>query len=128
MDSMLKKSKISLNSKLHNNLWMSTTEIKKLKNDGHVIGLHSHNHPTKMGEKSYKYQESNYIKNKLILENITKDNIICMSHPCNSYNKDTLNILKKIDIKLGFRANLVEGFNSELEIPRLDHSEILKFL
>ena len=51
-----------------------------------------------------------------------------MSHPCNSYNNYTLEILKKLDIKLGFRANLVKGYNSEYEIPRIDHSEILKLL
>ena len=51
-----------------------------------------------------------------------------MSHPCNSYNDNTLNILEQLGIKLGFRANLSEGFSSNLEIPRIDHSEILKLL
>ena len=128
MNSMMKKSKVSLNTKLHKKLWMSTIELQKLKNDGHIIGLHSHTHPTKMSEKSYKFQYSNYQENKLILENIINENIITMSHPCNSYNNYTLEILKKLDIKLGFRANLVKGYNSEYEIPRIDHSEILKLL
>lgn len=128
MNSMMKKSKVSLDTKLHKKLWMSTIELQKLKNDGHIIGLHSHTHPTKMSEKSYKFQYSNYQENKLILENIINENIITMSHPCNSYNNYTLEILKKLDIKLGFRANLVEGYNSEYEIPRIDHSEILKLL
>ena len=51
MNSMMKKSKVSLNTKLHKKLWMSTIELQKLKNDGHIIGLHSHTHPTKMSEK-----------------------------------------------------------------------------
>jgi len=128
MDSLMKKSKISLNSELHNKLWMTPENIKELKDDGHIIGLHSHTHPTRMGEKSFKFQNYNYSKNKSILENIIGDKINCMSHPCNSYNADTLNILQKLNIKLGFRANLIDGFDSDLEIPRIDHSEILKLI
>ena len=128
MDSMIKKSEMDLNSKLHQKLWMSPDEIKILNESGHIIGLHSHTHPTRMGEKNYKFQEKNYSKNKMILENIINEKITCMSHPCNSYNDNTLNILEQLGIKLGFRANLSEGFSSNLEIPRIDHSEILKLL
>ena len=42
--------------------------------------------------------------------------------------KPQLNILQKLNIKLGFRANLIDGFDSDLEIPRIDHSEILKLI
>ena len=43
MNSMMKKSKVSLNTfKLHKKLWMSTIELQKLKNDGHIIGLYIH--------------------------------------------------------------------------------------
>ena len=128
MDSLMKKSKISLNSELHKKLWMTPENIKELKDDGHIVGLHSHTHPTRMGEKSFKFQNYDYSKNKSILENIIGDKINCMSHPCNSYNADTLNILQKLNIKLGFRANLIDGFDSDLEIPRIDHSEILKLI
>ena len=44
----------------------------------------------------------------------------------NSYNNETIDILVKLGIKLGFRANLKNFGNSSLEIPRIDHSEILK--
>ena len=128
MESMIKKFKMPLNQKLHQNLWMSPNEIKILNDSGHIIGLHSHTHPTRMGEKNYEFQENNYSKNKLILENIIDQKITCMSHPCNSYNENTLGILNQLGIRLGFRANLTEGFSSSLEIPRIDHSEILKLL
>jgi hypothetical protein len=81
-----------------------------------------------MAEKSYSFQNENYKKNKQILEDIIQDNIICMSHPCNSYNNETIDILVKLGIKLGFRANLKNFGNSNLEIPRIDHSEILKLI
>ena len=51
-----------------------------------------------------------------------------MSHPCNSYNNDTLEILTNFNIEIGFRANMKTAFNSNLEIPRIDHAEILKLL
>lgn len=128
MDSLMENSEISLDSELHEKLWMTKNEIYELKTNGHIIGLHSHSHPTRMGDKSFEFQEHNYSKNKSILEKIIDDEIICMSHPCNSYNQDTLKILKKLKLKLGFRANLSKGFCSDYEIPRIDHSEILKLL
>ena len=48
-----------------------------------------------------------------------------MSHPCNSYNDDTLAILRDLGIVLGFRANLADDTNSLLELPRQDHATIL---
>jgi len=34
--------------------------------------------------------------------------------------------MKKMDIKLGFRANMLPNYNSELEVKRIDHTEVLK--
>ena len=128
MDSIIKESGLELDESLHKSLWMDKHDLKNLSEKGHIIGLHSHTHPTKMGEKSYIFQNENYKKNKNILENILGNKIYCMSHPCNSYNKDTLEILNKSNLRLGFRANMKTGFNSNLEIPRIDHSEITKLL
>ena len=55
-----------------------------------------------------------------------------MSHPCGSYNKDTLNILKELGIELGFKQimeiepnkEMKKINNSHLEIARQDHAEI----
>lgn len=128
MDLLLKKFNFSLTPELHKSLWMNSEDIKKLSSEGHVIGLHSHTHPTKMGEKNYAFQYENYKKNKTVLESIIKDTVKSMSHPCNSYNDDTIKIMKKLGIQIGFRSNLSVGFNSDYEIPRIDHSEILKII
>lgn len=128
MDVMIEKSGLKLNNKLHELLWMNSNDIINLKRNGHVIGLHSHTHPTKMAEKSFSFQYENYKKNKFILENIIGDKIISMSHPCNSYNNKTIDVLVKLGIKLGFRSNPKIIDNSILEIPRIDHSEILKLI
>ena len=52
-----------------------------------------------------------------------------MSHPSGDYNEDTLKILSDLNIKIGFRSNLKVPFiNSNLEIPREDHSNIMNKL
>ncbi len=128
MDSMIHKSNLIEDDELHKMLWMDKSLINELYNTGHLIGLHSHSHPTDMGNRSFKFQYENYKLNKEIIEEITKNDVFCMSHPCNSYNNDILNILNGLAIKIGFRDNLKLGFESELEIPRIDSTEILRTL
>ena len=128
MDSIIAESGLELNDTLHKTLWMDKNDLKTLSDKGHIIGLHSHTHPTTIGEKSFDFQYNNYKLNKMILEEVLDKDVFSMSHPCNSYNKHTLEILTKFQIQLGFRANMTTGFNSNLEVPRIDHSEILKLL
>ena len=57
-----------------------------------------------------------------------------MSHPCGSYNNNTLSILRELGIQLGFKQimtlekekGMTKINNSPLEIARQDHSEIYK--
>ena len=52
-----------------------------------------------------------------------------MSHPCGNYNKNSIKILKKKGIKIGFRADLSEKrIKSSLEIAREDHADLLNRL
>ena len=56
-----------------------------------------------------------------------KGSIFSMSHPCGNYNSDTLDILKKLKIIIGFRSSLTPNYvKSFLEIPRNDHTNVLK--
>ena len=56
-----------------------------------------------------------------------------MSHPCGSYNIKTLNLLKKLGLKMGFKQNMNREVhrgmekinNSSLEIARQDHADIM---
>ena len=128
MDILIEESGLKLSSALHKSLWMNKSNLKDLSEKGHIIGLHSHTHPTKMCEKPFHFQNKDYLKNKTLLENILGKRVFSMSHPCNSYNKNTLEILAKLNIEIGFRANMKSGFGSSLEIPRIDHAEIIKLL
>ena len=52
-----------------------------------------------------------------------------MSHPCGNYNEDTIKVLDNLNIKIGFRANMaVKNVLGKYEIPREDHSNILKLI
>ena len=111
-----------------NNLWLTNENLSQLSKEGHILGLHSYSHPMVMKELSIDQQISEYSKNLDHLSSLVNDKlIISMSHPCGSYNDVTLGILKKMGIKIGFRSNMaISNINSLLEIPREDHSNVLK--
>ena len=110
-------------------LFMSTKDIKEINKKGHTIGLHSHTHPMKIDNFDYKLQYNEYLKSKKILEKILNKKIWAMSHPCGNYNNNSLKVLKKIGIKIGFRSNLfIKKIKSNLEVPREDHTDLLKRL
>jgi len=120
---------------VHSILFFSKEDLKNLHKLGHLIGLHSHNHPTLLEKLSYKEQKNEYEKCLSIISkilDISKNDIKYMSHPCGSYNDNTLRILEDLDIELGFKQimKLEKGMksinNSHFEIAREDHSNILR--
>lgn len=124
-----------LPEKIFKKIYISRENLLEISNLGHSIGLHTHTHPTKIEVFSKKKQENEYKKNKLILSKITKKEIKSMSHPCGSYNNTTLTILKKLKITLGFKQflhiekkrSMKKINNSELEVPRRDSSDFIKY-
>ena len=123
----------------HETLFLSPEHLRKIKKLGHLIGLHSHSHPTVIENMSYKEQLEQYQKNITILSNvlgINKDEIKFMSHPNGSYNQDTIKILKDLGIEIGFKQIMTiepeKGMkkinNSFLEIARQDHAAIIKMI
>ena len=124
MDSLITMHDRSL-SQLSQNLWMDDDRVVQLHRAGHVIGLHSHTHPTRLANLDSGAQREEYRRNSQHLAGILGTSPVCMSHPCNSYNDDTLHILRELGVVLGFRANLAETRKSELEYPRADHANIL---
>jgi peptidoglycan/xylan/chitin deacetylase (PgdA/CDA1 family) len=121
----------------YSRLFFAKKDLKQLDSLGHLIGLHSHNHPTLLENLSYDEQKLEYencisIISKII--NKSKNEIKFMSHPCGSYNSNTLEILKKLGIELGFKQimsiqpekGMKKINNSFLEIARQDHAEIVK--
>mgnify|MGYP001340222811 CR=1 FL=1 len=123
---LMKEKKYDL-AKSKSNLWMKKRQVFDLNENGHQIGLHTHNHPTNILSLNQKEQKFEYERNKNILENIIKKKIYTMSHPCGKYSGITISILKEIGIILGFRSNLeIKGIKSSLEVPRENHANLLK--
>ncbi len=127
MKSLMKKKKFNY-KKITSKLWMADKHLINLNKRGHIIGLHSYSHPTTMRMLPVYKQYEEYLKNKEHLEKVLEKNSInSMSHPCGSYNKDTLEILKKLNINVGFRSNTsIQTIKSALEIPREDHANLIK--
>lgn len=109
-------------------LWMNADNVKTLHEKKHIIGLHSHTHPTQISHLNKSLQEQEYQTNQHILEEILGEKPSVMSHPCNSYNSDTIALLKDLNITLGFRSNMALENYTSLEIPREDHANLLKLL
>lgn len=110
-------------------LSFNEAELESLIDRGHVIGLHSHSHPTNMAQLDEAIQFTEYSKNKTLLQKFTKSEITCMAHPVNSYNEVTKKLLCEMGIELGFRSNpLKPNTTHPLEVGRIDHVEILECL
>ena len=106
-------------------LWLNKSQVSELSSKGHIIGLHSHTHPTRLASMSEEDQWVEYKKNKETLEEITNKKVFSMSHPCNSYSLITLNVLKKLGIEVGFCSNMENIERVGLEYPREDHMNIM---
>lgn len=101
MNKMIKENNISYKT-LSKNLWMNNKHIKKLSMNGHEIGLHGYNHEVLLGKLSYDKQFISYFDNYNHIKKITEKKPISASYPSNSFNSNTIKILKKLDIKISF--------------------------
>ena len=126
-------------SNYYQDLFLSNQQLKNIHKMGHLIGLHSHSHPTFMEKMEYKKQKFEYQTNQEILSKILDvniDELSIMSHPCGSYNMETLEILKNLNVDLGFtpimkiepEKGMKKINNSSLEIARQNHAMIIKNL
>lgn len=123
-------------SKIFNKIFFNTQTLKNIYKLGHKIGMHSHTHPTLIEKLDFGEQLKEYSVNKKKLSeilNIDSKEIKYMSHPCGSYNKNTLKILNTLNIEIGFKniinveksKGMKQVNNSNLEIARYDHALIV---
>ncbi len=107
-------------------LFLTRENIETLYSTGNVIGLHTHTHPNDIGSMSPADQRIEYQTNKEILESIITEPVIVMSHPCNSYNDSTIQVLKDLGIKFGFRSNYDGIVRGLYEIPRINSTDFVR--
>ncbi len=123
MDTMLEEEGFDAQS-LAPLLWMNDESLRELERDGNIVGLHSYSHPTAIEREEPDRQREEYSKNRDHLKSVLRSAPTTVSHPSNSYNATTLEILASLGITLGFRADMKFGL-SQLEQPREDHSHIM---
>lgn len=121
--------------KLEKELYFSKKDILKLRDLGHTVGLHTKDHLI-IHNLSKIEQSAQYKKNLRNLSAILnqKKRIVSMSHPKGNFNKDTLDILNKIKIEIGFlnrfhdRKLLKKKYKkyTNLIIPRIECNAYLK--
>jgi len=108
-------------------LWMTPPQVRDLYVKGHSLGLHSHSHPRNMGELPGINQIQEYGHNQYTLYHTlglpTGHKFPSASHPSNSYNSETLGVLRSKGVQLAFRANMESASwpgEHLLEMPRED--------
>ncbi len=111
-------------------LWMAPQDILHLHAGGHIIGLHSHTHPTCIIQLPCDQQREEYAVNQTILQQITGSKPRCVSYPCGWFNADTESIMHQLGVVMGFDATwtFVQTPLSPLRFPRLDHAQLLRIL
>jgi peptidoglycan/xylan/chitin deacetylase (PgdA/CDA1 family) len=110
-------------------LYMNKKHINEMVHNNMHFGIHGYTHP-RLGLLSYKKQEIEIFKSINSFKKIglsTNDISIC--YPYGSYNKDTLDIIKKHDVKFGFTLKVDSidniNINNRFELPRLDCKDFL---
>lgn len=121
MYELILKKKIKL-EKLNNNLWINKKQIQKLSIEGHEFGLHSYSHNTILGNTSYQNQLFEYKKNLKDIKSIINKKITSCAYPSNSFNKNTIKILKSLNILISFRSDHNFKKNSDYQLKRIDHT------
>lgn len=122
--------KLNVNKHVLNNMYMNDDHLLKLKSDGHEIGLHTLNHFW-LSKLSKKEQFTELTKGLKLLKRkklINKKWSCC--YPFGDYNKETINILNKLNCKAAFTVkNKSQDINSfkKLEINRLDCNKFNNF-
>lgn len=122
MHSMIEQSQFD-ETTFADKIWMPPASIKALQGKGHMVGLHSHTHPTDICRLSAAEQYAEFQQNSETLSAFTGDKPVVMSHPNGRYNQDTLNVLSELDIQIGFRADSGRINGGPFEHARLDQAD-----
>lgn len=132
MEHLIESQGLSIAS-IARDLWLTNADLCDLSDRGHCIGLHSYDHPATLCRLSAPQQKEQYEKNFDHIKSVTGKSVKAVAHPCNSYNGETLDLLKNMGVVCGFLSNMhlsnLYGKNSgSLEIAREDCTNILRRL
>ena len=103
LKNLSKKYKIDIDSKKN---YISVEEMKEMKEAGMFFGIHTCSHPRLSLLK--KEDQMIEIKNNISFlkkNDLIEEDLYSIAFPYGSYNKDTLEVMKQLNIKYGFKAN-----------------------
>lgn len=126
---LLKKFKIKHK---FSDIYLTINQVKQMRKMGMIIGSHSNSHRV-LSRLNYKDQLSEIQESKKFIEKIIKEkcNHFCFPYGRkNSYNKYTLNILKKLKFKYAYsvesrNASKIDFSKKNFELPRFDCNEFI---
>lgn len=108
-------------------LWMGVEELRHLRDLGHIIGLHSHTHPTSLIDLDADRQMWEFETNAGWLERTLDLAADCVSYPCGAYDDRLIGILAGRGVRIGFQSRMGLS-NDPMTMPRLDHTIALASL
>lgn len=124
LDDMIKYFKIKLK---WDQYYINKDEIRHLHQSGMIIGNHGQNHK-KLSYLSYNEQLKELKKSKESLEDVIKDHIENFAYPFgtkDSFDSNTIKILKKLKYKYAFSSNLINTKKDKnYNISRIDCKNI----
>jgi len=121
----MKKKRFDYKSKkIFKRIWITKKEIKKISDLGHHIGLHSYTHNKNINKMQYNNQMYQYKKNYNDIKKITGILPEAASYPFNSHNRDSILILKKLNISHVFLARNKIKVKNNFELNRYDIKEL----
>jgi len=84
--------------------FLDIKQIIEIKQMGHIIGAHSHNHPSIFRELSYKDKINEWRKSKKILDRILNEEVVVASIPGGDMDQDTIRSAGEVGIKYLFTS------------------------
>ena len=86
--------------------WLSFLDIQVLHRTGHVVGFHTHSHPTNMARLSVEQQALEYATSKGILEFCLERPVNTMAHPCDSWTPEGIAWLQQNGVRLAWGGTM----------------------
>lgn len=103
--------------------WMTPLQLIGLQKQGHIIGPHSHSHPTMLADLTNEQQEIEYATSSWILEQILGEKPIGMSHPNGQSTPHGIAYLQELGYQIGFNATPKAG-STLLELGRINSADL----
>lgn len=105
---------------------LSRNDIKVLAEKDHIVGLHTHSHPTDLRNMNYNQQKAEFYKNYETLKDIINKDIHVVAYPCGTYNKYTISVMRELGIDIGMISSINKINSDFLTLGRIDSCNIVR--